>query len=206
LSVKDGLIAITNEVLDDVQKEAQAIIFAAENEAKEALKAAKDQADQNYKNIMNQAKTKAEIERRKIASITEVEMRNRILQVKEDLVEFAFEKATAKLKEFTATKEYRDYLIKMVERITKRIDQKNVVVQVNEKDKTWLTQDLLNRSSKKLRCEITLSDQTEEFLGGCKIQSGDGKIIYNSTLDNRLKELKPNLRVVVAKILFEKEA
>ena len=37
MSVKDGLLAITNEVLEEVQKEAQAIILAAENEAKKTL-------------------------------------------------------------------------------------------------------------------------------------------------------------------------
>jgi vacuolar-type H+-ATPase subunit E/Vma4 len=42
-------------------------------------------------------------------------------------------------------------------------------------------------------------------MGGCVIQTGDGKVTYDSTIDNRLKELKPNLRVEVAKILFEKE-
>ena len=51
MSIKDGLLAITNEVLGDVQKEAEAIILAAENEAKETLKAAKEQADKNYQTI-----------------------------------------------------------------------------------------------------------------------------------------------------------
>ena len=106
MSIKEGLSAITSEVLGDVQKEAEAIILAAENEAKETLKAAKEQADQNYQTIINQAKTKAETERRKITSVTEVEMRNRLLQAKEDLVDHAFEKALVKLEDFVKTEEY----------------------------------------------------------------------------------------------------
>ena len=43
------------------------------------------------------------------------------------------------------------------------------------------------------------------FMGDCIIQIEDGKVTYDSTIDNRLKELKPNLRVEVAKILFEEE-
>jgi len=206
VSIKDGLLAITNEVLVDVQKEAQTIILNAENEAKETLKAAKEKANQNYQTIINQAKTKAESERRKVASVTEVEIRNRLLQTKEDLVDAAFKKALAKLKEFTSTKEYRDYLLRLIEKVAKQIDRKNLVIQVNAKDKTWLTKDILNRFSKKLHCELTLSGQTEEFIGGCKIQTEDGKITYDSTIYNRLQELKPNLRVEVARILFGKEA
>jgi vacuolar-type H+-ATPase subunit E/Vma4 len=49
---------------------------------------------------------------------------------------------------------------------------------------------------------LRLSDKTEDYLGGCVIQTEDGKIIYDVTLDNRLQELKPVLRVELAKILF----
>jgi V/A-type H+-transporting ATPase subunit E len=206
VSIKDGLSAITSEVLEDVQKEAEAIIIAAENEAKETLKAAKEQADQKYQAIINQAKTKAENERRKITSVTEVEMRNRLLQTKEDIVNTAFEKALIKLEDFVTTEKYHEYLLKLIEEVAERIGQKKLVVQVNAKDQAWLTQDILNLLSKKLHCELKLSDQTEDCVGGCKIQTVDGKITYDSTIDNRLQELKPALRVEVAKILFGKEA
>jgi len=206
VSIKVGLSAIANEVLGDVQKEAEEIIVSAENQAKETLKVGKEQAVQNYQTLMNQATTKAEGERRKIASVTEVEMRNRLLQTKEGLVDTAFDKALAKLKDFVATEEYRGYLLELIKEVAGRIGQKNLVVKVNAKDKGWLTQDMLNRLSKKLHCEIKLSEQTEDFIGGCKIETADSKIAYDSTIDNRLKELKPTLRVDVAKILFEKEA
>jgi len=206
VSVKDGLSAIANEVLGDVQKEAEAIILSSQNQAKETLKAAKQQADENYKTVISQATAKAEGEKRKIASVTEVEMRNRLLQSKEELVDIAFNKALAKVKEFAATEEYHRYLLKLIEEAAKRIGQKKLALRVNAKDKAWLTQDTLNRLSKKLNCELTLLDQTEDYIGGFKIQTADGKITYDSTLDNRLTELKPVLRVEVAKILFGKEA
>jgi F0F1-type ATP synthase membrane subunit b/b' len=67
---KDGLSAIAKDVLGDVQKEAETIILTAEREAKETLKAAKEQADYDYKAIITQAKSKAEAEKRKVASVT----------------------------------------------------------------------------------------------------------------------------------------
>jgi V/A-type H+-transporting ATPase subunit E len=205
VSVKDGLSAIANEVLGDVQKEAEAIILSSQNQAKETLKVAKQQADEKYKTMINQATAKAEGEKRKIASVTEVEMRNRLLQSKEELVDIAFDKALARIKEFAATEEYHSYLLKLIKEVAERIGQKKLTMQVNAKDKAWLTQDTLNHLSKKLNCELTLLDQTEDYIGGFKIQTVDGKITYDSTLDNRLEELKPVLRVEVAKILFGKE-
>jgi V/A-type H+-transporting ATPase subunit E len=202
MSVKNGISAIAKDVVGDVQKEAEAKILVAENEAKASLKAAKEQADQNYRAAITQAKAKAEAEKRKIASVTEVEMRNRLLQTKEDLVDVAFEKALVELKNFVETEDYHDYLLKTIQNAAKRIGQKDLVVQVNGKDKDWLTADTLKRLSKKLHCELRLSDKTEDYLGGCIIQTENGKIIYDVTIDNRLQELKPALRVELSKTLF----
>ena len=206
MSVKNGLSAIANEVLGDVQKEAEAAIIAAEKTAKEALKAAKGQADQNYQAAMTQAKVKSEAERRKVASITEVEMRNRLLEAKEALVEAAFQKAQVKLGDFASSKDYQTYLIKLIEEVARKMGQKNLRVEVNAKDKSWLTPKVMNGLSKKLDCELKLSDQGLECIGGCKIQTENGKVTIDSTIDNRLLELKPTLRVEVAKILFGREA
>jgi vacuolar-type H+-ATPase subunit E/Vma4 len=60
--------------------------------------------------ILSEANHKAEGEKRKIASVTEVELRNRLLQTKENLVDEAFEKGFGKLKSFAQTDEYHTYL------------------------------------------------------------------------------------------------
>ncbi len=206
MTLKDGLSAIANEVLADVQKEAEAIILSAETAAKQTLNDAKLKADKNCSIFMEQATAKAEGEKRKIASITEVEIRNRMLRTKEEMVDTAFDKALAKLRDFVTTAEYQRYLLKLIEKVAKDIGQKNLVIQVNAKDQTWLNQNVLNSLSKKLHIQIKISDQVEDFIGGFKIQTADGKITYDSTIDNKLKELKPVLRVEMAKIMFEKGA
>jgi vacuolar-type H+-ATPase subunit E/Vma4 len=202
MSVKSGIAAISSEVLGDVQKEAEAIIKSAEAEAKEALKTAKHEADQKYREELNNAKAKATAERRKIASITEVEMRNQLLQTKEDLVDNALKKAVEKFKGYVETKEYHTYLLKLIEETAQKIGKKELIIQINAKDAQWLTQEKIKPLAKKLQAELELSTAAEQFIGGCIVQTSDGKIIYNNTIDNRLDELKPTLRVEIAKILF----
>lgn len=206
MSVKDGLSAIANEVLGDVQKEAEAIISSSQNQARETLKVAKKQADEKYQTIISQAAAKAEGEKRKITSVTEVEMRNLLLQSKEALVDVAFDKAVGEIKEFAESEEYHRYLLKLIEEVAKGIGYDSLVLQVNARDKAWLTKDTLNKISKKLNVQLTILEQTEEYIGGFKIQTEDGKITYDSTIDNKLKELRPILRVEVAKVMFGKEA
>jgi V/A-type H+-transporting ATPase subunit E len=202
VSVKSGVTAIANEVIGDIQKEAEAIIASAENEAKETLRVSKEQADKTYHAILVEANHKGEAEKRKIASVTEVELRNQLLQAKEDLVDEAFQKALVRLKEFVETDDYPNYLLKLVEQIAKQMDQKVLVLEVNAKDKAILTPDALKKASQKAKVDFKLSEETPNYIGGCKVQSEDGKIVYDGTLDNRLGELKPALRAQIAKSLF----
>ena len=205
MSSKHGISAIANEVICDIQKEAIALIEEAEKTAKETLKTAKEEADQNYQAILAAENGKIEAEKRRIASVTEVEMRNRLLQTKEDLVDLAFEKALAKFKTFAKSKQYPDYLLHIIEASAKKMGQQNLVVHVNAKDKKSLTPQVLTELSEKLHCELQLSEEAEDYIGGCKIQTADSKIIYDCTIDNRFQELKPVLRFEVAKMLFGAE-
>lgn len=202
MTVKEGVSSIAHEIINEVQKEAEALILEAENKAKETLRIAKEQADRDYRDILSQSAVKGEVEKRKIASLTDVEMRNQLLQAKEDLVDDAFEKALLKLKEYVKTEDYQGYLPGLVERVAEKIGQKDLVVQVNKSDQGLLTDEVMKCLSKKLHVDLKLSEQAGNFIGGCIIQTGDGKIIYDSTIDSRLQELKPTLRVEVAKVLF----
>jgi V/A-type H+-transporting ATPase subunit E len=205
MDVKNGLVAITNEVLGEVQKEAEAIILAAEQEAKKDLQSAKQQADQDYIAIVDQAVAKAKAESQRIASLTELEIRNQLLQMKEKLVDEAFNKALSKLKHFVENERYHGYLLNLIEKVAKRIDAKVLIIQVNAQDQGWLTPEKIMNLSKKLNVNIKFSSQTGAFIGGCKVQTEDGKVTYDGTFEYKLQELKPTLRTQVAKILFEEE-
>jgi V/A-type H+-transporting ATPase subunit E len=202
MNVKDGLVAIASDVLEDVQKEAEALIIDAENEAKKNLQISKEQADHNYLSIVNESQVEAEAERKRINSLTEVEIRNILLQTKEKIVDEAFQKAIEKLEDFAETDEYYTFLTKQIKKASSKLISKNFFIQVNYKDKKWLASSNLESLSKKLGIILELFDQTENFIGGCKIQTKDGSITYDGTIDNRLAELKISLRGEIANLLF----
>lgn len=191
--------------MEDVRKEAEAIIREAEKEAKDTLLSAKEEANKQYATIMNDAKIKAEVERRKIESVTEVETRNRLLQRKEQLVNAAFDKALRQLTAFTKTEEYYSFLLDLIEETAAQLDSKKILLYLNATDKKRLTQKDLKNLSKKLGIQLEISESTEDCIGGCKLQTPDEKILYDNTIENRLQQLKPSLRVEIAKELFGKE-
>ncbi len=205
-NVKEGLSAIAREVLEDVQREAEALIASAEKDAQRTLRAAKDEAEKNYQATVDLGTAKAEAEKRKNMSLTEVDIRNRLLQTKETLVDKALQTAQERLSAFTKTKRYHTYLLELIEGTAKKIRSKSLIISVNATDRAWLAQGEFKKLARKLHLELTLAEKAETVMGGCKIQTADGKIVADNTFDNRLQELRPTLRVEVARVLFGKEA
>ena len=113
-SIKEGLAAIANEILEDVKREAEEAIHEAEKKAEETLKKAKKEAEKIRNQLLAEAKEEGEVERRKILSQTEMEVRNRLLEEKENLINEAFSRALNRLKDFIQTEEYYDCLLQLI--------------------------------------------------------------------------------------------
>ncbi|MCL2135061.1 MAG: V-type ATP synthase subunit E family protein [Candidatus Bathyarchaeota archaeon] len=202
MDVKNNVSAIATEVIGVAEKEAETVLLEAENVAKETLFKATEKADLIRQEILNQTNVKIMSETRKIASVTEVDIRNSLLSVKDEFVDDAFEKAIIKLKDFAASEKYSDYLFKIIEDAAKKLGQKSLILQVNAKDHKWLTQHALATLSAKLQLDLRLSEKIENYIGGCRIHTIDDKIVFDATLDNKLQELRSSLRVEIAKKMF----
>jgi V/A-type H+/Na+-transporting ATPase subunit E len=203
--IKQGLVSITNEVTDDVQKEAEKIIQEAQKTAEDILKAAEVEAEKAYDTVINDAKSKADLEKRKIESATSVDIRNQLLVAKEQLVDSVFDKALVKLKQFVKSEKYHDYLLELTKNAANVLGVKSMILHVNSEDMAWLKQNK-ETFAKKARVQFKIAEEPETCFGGLRVESEDGKIFYDNTIDNRVKQLKSTLRGEVAKILFEKEA
>jgi V/A-type H+-transporting ATPase subunit E len=53
------------------------------------------------------------------------------------------------------------------------------------------------------KVKISVSDEAIEALGGVKVKSKDGSVVYDNTLDSRIERLKPIIRKDIA-LMFTK--
>jgi vacuolar-type H+-ATPase subunit E/Vma4 len=204
-NIKKGLVAIASEILEDVKEESETIIRDAEKKAEEILRDTRTEAEKRWASLLVETKEKGEAEQKKIQSLTVIEVRNRLLQAKEEHVNAVFDKAFARLKEFVESEKYPSYLLAFIEEAVKKIEADSLVVYVNSKDRKWLANGKLDELSGKLGVMLALADETKNCLGGCIVKTPDGKLSQDNTFEKRLEALKPILRIKVAKILFEKE-
>jgi V/A-type H+-transporting ATPase subunit E len=203
--IKENLVGIAGEVLGDVSKEAEIAIIDSEKEAIAIIDKARREAEKTFFAMVKESQDKIETERRRIKSLTEVEMRNRLLVAKEELVAAVFEMTLARLSEFVKTEKYREFLLAVIQESARKVVSKKLVVYVNSADREWLAAGNLDKLAKKLKVELVLSEKIQKSIGGVSVQSFEGKIIYDNTLENRLRLLKSTLRAEVAKLLFDEE-
>ena len=204
-SIKKGLSAIANEVLKDVGSEAETIIQQAESQAKDILRKAKQDADLTYKTIIEEAAANTLAETRRIDSLAEVEVRNMLLQTKEELLDEVFSKAISKLQDLTKTEAYHQLLLDLIQDAAKKMTAKNLLVQLNATDQAWLTHDKLSQLSERLQINLKIAKKPENFLGGCRVQTLEGDVIYDNSLESRMEQFKPDLRLKVSKAMFAEE-
>jgi vacuolar-type H+-ATPase subunit E/Vma4 len=203
--IKEGLVAIAGEVLADLQKETEAIIYKSEMEAKEKLEKAKVEAESMYAQVVGVAKEEIVASQRRAIALIEVEIRNHLLRVKESLVDDVFEGVKGRLDQFVVASAYYPFLLVLIEEAARKVSGKSLVVFVNSKDGEWLLDGNLERLSKKMRVTLLLSDESIECIGGCRVQSSDGRRGFDNTLNARLDLAKESARGRVAKILFDLE-
>jgi V/A-type H+-transporting ATPase subunit E len=205
-NIEEGLASIANEILDDVKKESKKIIRDAGTKAAEILKAAKTEAESRRLSRLTNAKKKSELEQKKMQSLAQIEIRNIQLQVKENYINDVFDKVLTRLKQFVESDSYPSCLLALIEEAVKKIDSEQAVVYVNSKDQKLLKNSLFDELSKKMEKNLTLANEHVNCLGGCVVKTPDGKLSHDNTFEKRLQVLKPNLRVKIAKMLFQGEA
>ena len=204
-SISRGLSNIAKEILEDAEKEAKDIILKAKSQAERILKEGEEEAERRYRRIIKEAEERIKSEEQMKISMFEIESRNRLLRVKESLIEEVFERALNRLREYTLTQEYQGFLLTLISEACERIDSDKLLIQLNKKDHQRLTEGRLNSLSEKMGVELVKSDDFIDCVGGVIVKSSDGKIVVNNTFENRLNMVKDALRAKIAKILSEEE-
>jgi V/A-type H+-transporting ATPase subunit E len=166
---------------------------------KEALKSSHDALsnshvllEQEYDKIISEGKKEAEKLEKQIIGNADLDSRNKQLVLIEESIEKVFDKAIKKIQDADRNSDYSKLISSMLEESIRIIGTPNIVIQTNSKDKP-VVQLLLSKFP-----GSTLSEDVIDCLGGIKVQSKDGTMKFDNTIDARLERLKPLIRKDIA--------
>ncbi len=199
-----GVQYTVKKVSDEALREMLADLAEGKTVAERALSGKIVQAQVEVQRIAEQQQRQADALRRQIIGSAEMSARNKSLEVVEENLNLAFSQASQKLEASTHGADYMRVLKGLVSEAIDQVAGKEFLVAGNLQD-----QELLKRVAEELAVEknvrLTLDSKTIKSIGGAKVRSSDGYVMFDNTFEARLERLKPVLRAQIAQLFSEEK-
>ena len=186
------------------------ILKNTEGDILSSLKSALDDSQQNlddsvtkleteYDKIISDGKKEADKIEKQIIGGSDIEARNKQLLALEDAVSRVFTKALDQISNSDRNGDYANLIKSLLDESTKVLGTSEVIVFTNSKDRDVVQSALSNFAGSEL------SSETIDCIGGVKIQSKDGAMKFDNTIDAKIDRLKPLIRKEIASKFGVKE-
>lgn len=180
------------KILNQTEKEILSNIGSALNDSYQTLDDAVPKLEQEYDKILADGKKEADKIEKQIMGSSDIKARNKHLMALEDAVDKVFTQALDQIANTDRSGGYSDLIKSLLDESTKILGTTEVIVFTNSKDKDAVQSVLPNYPGSEL------SPETIDCLGGVKIQSRDGTMTFDNTIDARIERLKPLIRKEIA--------
>lgn len=173
-------------VNDEVDSQIEEILKQADVSRNEIIEKANDESlYEAYDKIKEEIK-KITNKYVKIVSKAELDTKREILLYREKIANQIIDNVKNKLVEFTSSKEYGDYLIKLVkEEITNETKAEDIIVYVSDKDIIYK-----NEIQKAVASDLRIENKSSIKIGGVCVYFEKDSVIKDKTLDTALEEQK----------------
>ena len=206
MSSMDVLEKMREGIISDAKAEAEEFIEKAKAEADEILSKAEEKAQRDAQEILSRGEKGLEAEKRRSLGKVRLAEKMRKLKAMEEYIDRAFDETLESLKKLTGSQDYKEILANFIveggiglgggelEVIARKEDSKDIEV---AKLADAIAKETGNATA------ISLSGENLNCAGGAIVQLKDGSIVIDNTFEARVDRDRRDLRVKIAKILFE---
>lgn len=207
--MSEDIKAFIDEINKRTDNEIKRIISEAEERARKIIKEAEEEANKIFQ---HEANSRLKLLRRRILGKAEMDARKELIEAKNEILNKIYQISIKKLEQIAAGKvpniNYHDILIRFIEEAISALDENEVIIEANERDKEYLSanlQEIERTLSRRLNksIKIRLSDNTANMLGGVIVYNYSRTKVYNNTLEGRLNIIFQRYRNILGKLLFK---
>ena len=195
----NGIEKITQRIESDVEREIGEINAQAQAEA-EAIRARYGaQADRLKEDILSRGRKAAENRLERMESVAQLEVRKKVLAVKQDLVDQCFRLALERMLALPE-KEYGELLAQLAAKAA-RTGREQVIF--SQKDRTRLGKYVVTRANELLgdRGNLTLGQETRPIRGGVILEQD--RVETNCSFETLVRFQREAMELEVAGALFD---
>ncbi len=202
MNTGDGDVELLSRaILNEAQEEAKELRTAGEAKAQAIRQQAQADADRECKEILRRAEEEAGRLRSQTTASAQLKARAQALEHRERLLHSVFEAASTQIEAAPQRKDYEAVIRDVVREAARQLKSSEAVVRSDGQTAKLLTSGMLEQIGKETGVHLVLGQPLENRTG-VLLQTPDGHLQYDNTLQTRLARLQSTLRAAVYDILI----
>lgn len=200
-TVEENIETLSQRMVRDANAEAENVLAAARAKADEIRKRGMAQAESERKAILSRAQQEAERLRSQAMASAQLKARNDQLASREQLLERVFSDARDRICTIQQWNNYEEIGLILYTEAISHLKGYPVKVRLDPLIRKLVPQERLEQVARELEVEVS---SFEDLAQGCGVvvETIDGHLNYDNTLETRLNRLQNNLRAPVFHILM----
>lgn len=198
---RDGIQALKSAIIDEATEEASTIVAEAQARAESISQQARTQAGAEGEAILQRAREEAKALREHTIATAQLEARTLRLKRREQLLERAFADARQQLSAVPQSPDYAQIARRLLREAVEQLGVDEVVVRADEETRRVLGDGALADIGGELGVRLRVGEPLARSTG-VVLETPDGHLRYDNTLETRLARMRDVLRTPVYHILM----
>ena len=200
-SLEENIEALSHAMLNEAKAEAEQIMADAKAKTDAIRKRTQDQVEAERKEILDRARLEAERLRSQVIATTQMKARTDELAHREKLLEKVFTASRQQLPSVEQWSDYETIALRLVREAIAQLKAKDVKIRADQHTQALLTESVRADLARELSVNLVIGNPLERGTGVI-VETADGHLQYDNTLETRLNRLLNTLRSPVYRILI----
>ncbi len=200
-SVEENIDMLSKALLSEANAEAEQILTDARAKAQDIRERAQKQADAERAEILARANQEAERLRGQAIATTQLKSRTLLMEEREKLIDKVFKAAREQLTTVTQWSDYDAIAVRLLREAVQQLRTNQVHVRADPTTEKLLTGPELDAIAAELKVILRLTHPLQRGTG-IWVETTNGHMHYDNTLENRLGRLQNVLRSPVYRLLM----
>ena len=198
---EENIELLSRAILKEAEVDAQQVKEEAQAKADAVRQRAQEEAEKERNGILDQARQEAERLKSQSVASAQLKARTQQLEYREKLLDRVFDAARQKLPGIQKRADYGKLAAELLREAVVQLKAKEAIVHCDEVTQKALKDGAFDQLSKELDAKLTMGEALSEGTGVI-VDTSDGHLHFDNTLETRLRRLQGTLRSSVYHVLM----
>ena len=200
-SLEENIESLSRAMISEAKGEAEQILVSARARADAIRQQAQQQADAQRAEILERAHLEANRLHGQAIATTQLKARTMELEHREKLLDSVFAASSKQLSSVQRWTDYDKTAQRLLHEALVQLHASQAKVQADPPTMKCFTSKVLEQVSNETNTKISLGEPLKQGIG-VSVETADGHLHYDNTLENRLNRLQNSLRSPVYRLLI----